>query len=220
MRLDYLKIHDFKNLVDFAVDFDETCNEPVTVVLGRAGSGKSNLYEALVIIFRDLLKGKPTKEFGYDLRYTLRNGKVAVRVWNPPSQRDEEDESLLLPLTSKEGKAIDSFSFTITEDGAERRMAKEKIVEYLPRYVVTYYSGTSNRLEFHFFKPQLEFRDELLDGRTLPLRPLFYTVRPARVFHDRRPRGDGVPQRISVDRGVGECAVCVAASALGGWTKA
>ncbi|MFH1009829.1 MAG: AAA family ATPase [bacterium] len=174
MRLDYLKIHDFKNLVDFAVDFDETCNEPVTVVLGRAGSGKSNLYEALVIIFRDLLKGKPTKEFGYDLRYTLRNGKVAVRVWNPPSQRDEEDKFPLPPLTSKEGKAIDSFSFTITEDGEERRMAKEKILDYLPRYVVTYYSGTSNRLEFHFFKPQLEFRDELLDGRTLPLRPLFY----------------------------------------------
>ena len=92
MRLDYLKIHDFKNLVDFAVDFEETCNEPVTVVLGRAGSGKSNLYEALVIIFRDLLKGKRTKEFGYDLRYTLRNGKVAVRVWNPPGQRDEEDK--------------------------------------------------------------------------------------------------------------------------------
>jgi predicted ATPase len=174
MRLDYLKIHDFKNLVDFAVDFHETCNEPVTVVLGRAGSGKSNLYEALVIIFRDLLKGKPTKEFGYDLRYTLQNGKVAVRVWNPPSQRDEEDKFPLLPLTSKEGKAIDSFSFTITEDGKERRMAKEKILDYLPRYVVTYYSGTSNRLESHFFKPQLEFRDELLDGRTLPLRPLFY----------------------------------------------
>lgn len=43
MRLDYLKIHDFKNLVGFSVDFDETSEEPVTVLLGRNGSGKSNL---------------------------------------------------------------------------------------------------------------------------------------------------------------------------------
>ena len=174
MRLHYLKIHDFKNLVGFTVDFGEICNEPVTVVLGRAGSGKSNLYEALVIIFRDLLKVKPSKEFGYDLRYTLRNGKVAVRVWNPPGRRDEENKAAPLPFTSKEGETIESFSFTVTEEGKERRLSKEKIFDYLPRYVVTYYSGTSNRLEFHFFKPQLEFRDELLEGRTLPLRPLFY----------------------------------------------
>ena len=37
MRLDYLKIHDFKNLVGFVVNFDETCEEPVTVLLGRKG---------------------------------------------------------------------------------------------------------------------------------------------------------------------------------------
>ncbi len=86
MRLDYLKIHDFKNLVEFSVDFDETCKEPVTVVLGRNGSGKSNLNEALVIIFRDLLQGKPTKDFGYDLRYTLRNGTVNVQRLESPNR--------------------------------------------------------------------------------------------------------------------------------------
>jgi predicted ATPase len=174
MRLDYLKIHDFKNLIDFSVDFDETCEEPVTVLLGRNGSGKSNLYEALVIIFRDLLKGKPTKDFGYDLRYTLRNGSVAVRVLNPATAREDGEKSAPVPFTSKEQQAIESFSFTVAEDGKECRLSKEKIPDYLPKYVVTYYSGTSNRLQRHFFKPQLEFRDELLDGRSLPLRPLFY----------------------------------------------
>lgn len=176
MRLDYLKIDDFKNLVGFSVDFDETCNEPVTVVLGRNGSGKSNLNEALVIIFRDLLRGKPTKEFGYDLRYTLRNGTVSVRVWNPAPARDTVNTGGPLEFTSKEGVAIASFSFTVTEAGEESRLGKERIADYLPKYVVTYYSGTSNRLQRHFFKPQLAFRDELLDGSKIPLRPLFYAI--------------------------------------------
>src|SRR5437764_396420 len=59
MRLDYLKIDSFKNLNNFEVDFEETAGEPVTVLLGRNGSGKSNLIEALVIIFRDLNKVRP-----------------------------------------------------------------------------------------------------------------------------------------------------------------
>jgi predicted ATPase len=175
MRLAYLKIHRFKNLNDFAVDFDETCLEPVTVLLGRNGSGKSNLFEALVIIFRDLFKGRLTADFGYDLRYTLRGGSVAVRIWNPPSAIDNTPgASAPLPFTAKGGEAINSFSFTITENSQERSISKKEIRTFLPRYVVTYYSGMSKRLEHHFFQPQLEFRDELLKGNVIPLRPLFY----------------------------------------------
>jgi len=175
MRLDYLKIDRFKNLNGFAVDFDETCHEPVTVVLGRNGSGKSNLFEALVVIFRDLIKGKSTVDFGYDLRYTLRGGAVGVRIWNPPPAKDQTDVLSSKPsLTARGGEPIDAFSFTITENGKESRIAKKDIPKFLPRYVVTYYSGVSNRLEHHFFQPQLEFRDELLRGNVIPLRPLFY----------------------------------------------
>lgn len=175
MRLDYLKIDRFKNLNDFAVDFDETCQEPVTVVLGRNSSGKSNLFEAVVIIFRDLIKGKATADFGYDLRYTLRGGTVAVRIWNPPTANDNTDSvSSRLSFTAKDGEPINAFSFIVTEKGKECRIAKKDIPQFLPRYVVTYYSGVSNRMEHHFFQPQLEFRDELLKGDVIPLRPLFY----------------------------------------------
>lgn len=175
MRLDYLKIGHFKNLNEFAVDFDETSQEPVTVVLGRNGSGKSNLFEALVIIFRDLIKGRATADFGYDLRYTLQGGTVTVRIWNPATTKDNVDStSNEPPFTAKEGDPICNFSFTITENGKERRIAKKDITRFLPRYVVTYYSGVSNRMEHHFFQPQLEFRDELLKGNVIPLRPLFY----------------------------------------------
>ena len=42
MRLDYIKIHDFKNLVGFSVDFDETSEEPVTVLTNPPFGKKSS----------------------------------------------------------------------------------------------------------------------------------------------------------------------------------
>jgi predicted ATPase len=173
MRLDYLKIDQFKNLTDFAIEFDEASKEPVTVLLGRNGSGKSNLFEALVIIFRDLIRGKATTDFGYDLRYSLRGGTVSVRIWNP-SVPDNRANPSSTPLTARDGQPITAFSFIAIEHGKELRIARKDIRAYLPQYVVTYYSGVSNRLEHHFFQPQLEFRDELLKGNIIPLRPLFY----------------------------------------------
>jgi predicted ATPase len=173
MRLEYLKIDHFKNLNDFEVDFAEGSAEAVTVLLGRNGSGKSNLFEALVIIFRDLIKGKPTNDFAYDLRYTLRGGEVVVRVWNPSSINDSiaQDEP---GFKARSGELIKEFVFAVTEQGTERQIVRKEIKQFLPRYVITYYSGVSNRLEHHFFQPQLEFRDELLAGEIIPLRPLFY----------------------------------------------
>lgn len=52
MKLDRLWIKDFKNLKDFKVNFDE--KNFVTVVIDWNGTGKSNLFEALAIIFRNL----------------------------------------------------------------------------------------------------------------------------------------------------------------------
>ena len=49
MRLDKLTIRRFKNLRDFSTDFDE--KSLTTVLVGGNGTGKSNLLEALVIIF-------------------------------------------------------------------------------------------------------------------------------------------------------------------------
>lgn len=52
MRLDKLYIEDFKNLKQFSIDFDE--REMTTVLIGHNGTGKSNLIEAIVTLFRDL----------------------------------------------------------------------------------------------------------------------------------------------------------------------
>ena len=59
MKLDKLWIKDFKNLKDFTIDFD--VEQKTTVLIGHNGTGKSNLIEALVIIFRDLDLDRPPK---------------------------------------------------------------------------------------------------------------------------------------------------------------
>lgn len=48
MRIDKLKINNFKNLKNFQIDIDET--QLTSVFIGRNGAGKSNLLEAIVII--------------------------------------------------------------------------------------------------------------------------------------------------------------------------
>ena len=69
MRLDRLSIPNYRNLRSFEIDFDES--QPTTVLIGRNGSGKSNLIEAIVEIFCELeLSGTPS--FAYTLQYVPR----------------------------------------------------------------------------------------------------------------------------------------------------
>jgi DNA repair ATPase RecN len=73
MRLDELTVGSFKNLRDFHVDFDES--SPYTVLVGGNGAGKSNLIEALALIFRHLDLNVPAP-FDYHLRLPARD-----RLW-------------------------------------------------------------------------------------------------------------------------------------------
>ena len=59
MRIRSLYIGDFKNLQDFSVRFSDENRSWISVVLGWNGTGKSNLIESLVILFKELDLGKP-----------------------------------------------------------------------------------------------------------------------------------------------------------------
>jgi len=69
MRLDEVTIEEFKNLRDLHIDFDE--QSPYTVLVGENGAGKSNLIEALTLIFRNLDLDIEAP-FGYELKYQCR----------------------------------------------------------------------------------------------------------------------------------------------------
>lgn len=153
MRLDRLTIPNYRNLRAFEIDFDES--QSTTVLLGKNGSGKSNLIEAIVEIFRDLeLGGPPT--FAYALEYVCR--ERAIRIDADPA---------------RPGKRLD-----ITVDGRPLSHAafQKDVDTYLPNYVFAYYSGWSGRLERHFDRPTRKHYDGILKARDqeLPLRRMFF----------------------------------------------
>lgn len=157
MRLDKLTIGNFKNLRDFSIDFNEQSS--TTVLVGRNGTGKSNLLEALTIIFRDLDLGEPP-QFPYSIEYVCRNHQVRIEAYMPDAPKHVR-------------VWVDGFAVSYRQVG---QIEGERC---LPNYVFGYYSGPSNRMEEHFDKHQERFYRDLLDGKDQPLRPLFY----ARPIH-------------------------------------
>ncbi|ECO5254454.1 AAA family ATPase, partial [Salmonella enterica] len=77
MKVDKLFIRSrFKNLENVVIEFDE--DNLMTVIVGRNGSGKSNVLEALVSIFRNLDLGEAPL-FSYELVYRL--GHKSIEAW-------------------------------------------------------------------------------------------------------------------------------------------
>jgi len=151
----YIKPPGFKNLIDFEIDFDES--SPMTVLVGRNGTGKSNILEALTIIFRDLDLETSTPAFSYELDYNCRGNRITV-------------DANLSRSTKKVQISVNGTLLTI------KAFAKNKRT-YLPNYVFGYYSGPSNRMQEHFLKHQDRFYTDLINNtekKNLPLRPLFF----------------------------------------------
>jgi predicted ATPase len=153
MRLDRLTIPNYRNLRSFTIDFDET--QATTVLLGRNGSGKSNLIEAIVEIFRELeIGGAPP--FPYILEYACRDHSIVIDA-------DPERKSKRLVI-SVDGMAMTQSAFL------------ENVADYLPNYVFAYYSGWSSRLERNFDRPTRKHYEEVLNAQNheLPLRRMFF----------------------------------------------
>ncbi len=174
MKLLSLWLRDFKNLHDLTIDFDDPSSPTLaaqeetelpytdtttTVILGRNGTGKSNLLEALILIFRNLDLGQPPA-FAYHLTYLWRENEVSI-----DADPDREHRQVQIRV---DGASINFNAFS--KDPARR---------YQPSYVFGYYSGPSNRMESHFDEHQKRFYNALLKGDDQPLRPLLY----ARLVH-------------------------------------
>ena len=175
MKVDYLHIKSrFKNLENIKVNFDE--NHLMTVVIGGNGSGKSNVLEALVCIFRNLDLGE-APEFTYELKYKLGgdNHTRWITVFADPS-----------------GKTLSQqyqISFSSSINGATQKISLSKVKrdkeghsDFLPNHVFAYYSGPSDRLEKYFKKHRTNFYRKLLKSEVdlqSDIRPLFY----AKPFH-------------------------------------
>jgi predicted ATPase len=152
MHIERLKISSFRNLRDFEIAFTRSINDPdgterefkSHAVIGQNGSGKSNLLEAIITIFRDLdLDATSTLDYEMDYETSDRDG-VKHRI----------------ELKAQEGKRP-----TVTING--RKSSSREIVEnpntYLPAHIFAYYSGKNERVEqlfqqhLHRFNQRMRF---------------------------------------------------------------
>lgn len=192
MRLDKLtigsvkgsKTHQFKNLKNVTIDFDQ--DQWVTVVIGWNGTGKSNVLEALAIIFRDLIGKKRTPEFAFQLAYRMGAGdKLRYIHIDADPDRDKDPFSIhcadgeqIEHLKTLRTLADDKSKFDARDVGSPVKLSAFLADNgvHLPRYVFSYYSGESPRMH-EVFRPYLESYDEKLrNGKDPGLKRLFYAM--------------------------------------------
>ncbi|HNS10103.1 MAG TPA: AAA family ATPase [Candidatus Ozemobacteraceae bacterium] len=82
MRLKHILISEYKNLKNFELSFDG--NSFIDVFVGKNGTGKSNLFEALIEIFNHIYNSRRRKarlQFAYSLGYEI-NGNNFELKWD------------------------------------------------------------------------------------------------------------------------------------------
>lgn len=177
MRLDRLKIgsdldhpsHQFKNLKNVCIDFDQ--NHWITVVIGWNGTGKSNVLEALAIIFRDLIEANKTPAFAYELTYRIGHGDAEKKI-NIIADPTQEKKSYTFKVSEKDLSApefidVQQQMFSDLEEKKSKEVSFRNFTQedspYLPRFVFSYYSGLSQRME-KIFQPYIQKYDKKLRG--------------------------------------------------------
>jgi predicted ATPase len=151
---------------------NSTRGEWITVVIGWNGTGKSNVLEALAIIFRELIgpRRQPRIEFAFELSYRIGRGDLerSISIVHDPDERQRFDIKVTLTAASLP-----------TDQKVPRRMRIKTFLEdesNLPQYVFCYYSGESQRMH-DVFAPYLQWYDERLRrGEDPGLKRLFYAL--------------------------------------------
>jgi predicted ATPase len=167
-RLRRVWLNEFKNLRDYEIRFDP--EHPIDVVLGWNGTGKSNLFEALVIIFRDLHAARerdkvPETSFAYKIEYEV-DGRLVRVSWAPSAS------------------AARRLTISATEAGGSQeqyvRIKRDQLP--LPRFIFGYYSGPTNRMAEHFLPPQRDHYYRLVNSKSDDPKTMMALLEDRRFF--------------------------------------
>ncbi len=160
MQLRHLFIRHFRNLRNVALDFRthlplaagtaaDTQAKPIRshALIGQNGTGKSNLIEALITIFRDIDLDREAA-LDYLLEYGIRGHVVRIEADTAKQRRP----------------------FVWVDDKAETQGHLLKNRELLPSHIFAYYSGRNERIEALFQEHQRRFnrRQEIVAEEVLP----------------------------------------------------
>ncbi|WP_323586789.1 AAA family ATPase [Aliarcobacter butzleri] len=131
MKLNKLQINGFNILQDeFLIDFDKASN--LSILIGKNGSGKSSILEAVGIIFKSLYKGSNTP-FTFVIDYHLGDKHIGIQN-------------------------IEEFTIRINADvyqiGEFKYLRETQGLDIFPDNIIAYYSGSNERLKkiFNFGK--------------------------------------------------------------------
>ncbi|PKM18835.1 MAG: chromosome segregation protein SMC [Gammaproteobacteria bacterium HGW-Gammaproteobacteria-15] len=176
----------FKNLKNVTIDFEE--QEWITLVIGWNGTGKSNVLEALALLFRDFILGKnddgekDKPSFAYTLRYQCHSKDIEINA-DPDRQKDAYQISYRKKNNQQKSLSGQPGLFTAAKNNTDLtpikfNAFKKQQDEFLPNYVFGYYSGHSDRMQ-SVFRPYLQQYDKKLRNAKSEdpgLRRLFYAL--------------------------------------------
>lgn len=164
MQLQRIRIGRFRNLHDVEIVFETTLSpsagsapdaplKPIRshALIGQNGTGKSNLIEALITLFRDIDLDHDA-EYDYELEYSIRDHSVRIHADTGQQKR---------PYVWVDGKA-ESQGYLLRNR------------ELLPSHIFAYYSGRNERIEALFREHERRFTQRMksTDQETLPARLL------------------------------------------------
>lgn len=177
MQLRHLAIPNFRNLrglvIDFATHLEPRPGAKRTVALnairshaliGQNGTGKSNLIEALITIFRDVDLNRGAA-FDYTLEYEIRGHVVRI-------QADLAKQSP--PFVWVDGDRVTQEYLNKNDPPDKTPRDERRGPRLLPSHVFAYYSGRNERIEALFQDHQKRFNrlqdittDEVLPEQVL-----------------------------------------------------
>lgn len=170
MRIDWLWLDNYKNLSDLTINFSQ--DHLITVLIGRNGTGKSNVLEALTIIFRDLLMAERIPSFKYRIAYEIRDRWVFVDA-------DPDRKSPYRAKTISKDDQPEPYPVgALFEDLKGELISRTKLVGedsmYLPHFLFGYYSGESERMREVFRKYLKSYDDKLIKNLDPGLKRMFF----------------------------------------------
>lgn len=218
MRLLRVYIDGYRNLKKVEVNFDK--ESLTTVVIGENGSGKSNLIEAIVEVFRAWDLGRPSSlKFEYDISYEVRgqtlglagtNGTLKLNIIREKMEGSVELSPSISPSNfwkHLNNRLACAFSWPEEYDLLDTLDGRW----VLPDLIFGYYSGSSRRLERLFDdhqsryynvikrkKPKNKYEEARIARRLFYCRPIHGVL--ALLSYLARPGKDGDPKQLLTDR--------------------
>jgi len=173
MQLLHLAIPNFRNLRNLKIDFATHLQPPSTTdpdtprkpirshaLIGQNGTGKSNLIEALITIFRDIDLIRDA-QFDYTLVYTIRGNEVRIQADLGKQKR---------PFVWVDGERVSQEYLINNDPPGKTPFDPRRGPRLLPSHIFAYYSGRNERIESLFQEHQRRFnrRQEIVAEEAMP----------------------------------------------------